>query len=337
MDEVFMDYNAIQVFWHKSLFKMNDLYRRFFGTSQGYQRPIETAQDASEQIGRLLSSDNPCMIARFGSTELYCVSNYLSIRKGVRNVIRFIQNREEPWWWIPERVYNMRDCSGFFPLDEKGLSRFCEMILEDSVQLDLLGSWLPKEERLKAYIGDTPKVFLPHLEPWYAEQPWTALLSGRKVLVVHPFAEQIRSQYKRRDVLFDRDILPLFDIKTIKAVQSLGGNSTGKFHTWFDALDGMKEQIDKVDYDICLIGCGAYGFSLAAHVKRQGKKAFHLGGALQLLFGIKGNRWEDPMYGVREWGLPYNYYPTMFNQFWEKPWASTKPENAEKVENACYW
>lgn len=32
------------------------------------------------------------------------------------------------------------------------------------------------------------------------------------------------------------------------------------------------------DYDICLIGYSAYGFPLAAHAKRKGKKAVHLGG-----------------------------------------------------------
>ena len=56
----------------------------------------------------------------------------------------------------------------------------------------------------------------------------------------------------------------------------------------------MKSEIDKCDYDVCLIGCGAYGFPLAAHVKHKGKQAIHLGGTLQLLFGIKGNRWFDP-------------------------------------------
>lgn len=35
----------------------------------------------------------------------------------------------------------------------------------------------------------------------------------------------------------------------------------------------MKSEIDKCDYDVCLIGCGAYGFPLAAHVKHKGKQA----------------------------------------------------------------
>ena len=41
----------------------------------------------------------------------------------------------------------------------------------------------------------------------------------------------------------------------------------------------MKAEINKSNYDICILGCGAYGFPLAAHVKRMGKKAIHMGGS----------------------------------------------------------
>ena len=99
----------------------------------------------------------------------------------------------------------------------------------------------------------------------------------------------------------------------------------------------MKDQIGQTDFDICLLGCGAYGFSLAASVKRMGKQAVHLGGALQLLFGIKGKRWEDPQYGVQRWGLPEGFYVNMFNDHWKKPDDFTKPANAQQVEGACYW
>lgn len=57
--------------------------------------------------------------------------------------------------------------------------------------------------------------------------------------------------------------------------------------------------MDAVDYDIVLLGCGAYGFPLAAYAKRRGKQAIHMGGSLQLLFGIKGKRWEDQNYAIR--------------------------------------
>ena len=137
--------------------------------------------------------------------------------------------------------------------------------------------------------------------------------------------------------MFDNpDMLPQFKLQTIKAVQSIGGDNND-FRDWFDALYWMESEIDKRDYDVCLIGCGAYGFPLAAHVKRSGKKAVHLGGSLQLLFGIKGSRWENPDYGVKEWGIPKGSYSSLINEFWVRPGEAHKPRNAENVENGCYW
>ena len=37
---------------------------------------------ASEKIYNLLVSDEPCLICRYGSVELNCVLNYLSVKKG---------------------------------------------------------------------------------------------------------------------------------------------------------------------------------------------------------------------------------------------------------------
>ena len=52
----------------------------------------------------------------------------------------------------------------------------------------------------------------------------------------------------------------------------------------------MEERIGKIDFDVALLGCGAYGLPFAASIKRMGKKAVHLGVATQILFGIKGKR-----------------------------------------------
>jgi hypothetical protein len=88
----------------------------------------------------------------------------------------------------------------------------------------------------------------------------------------------------------------------------------------------MKAEIDKKDFDIAIIGCGAYGFPLAAHVKRIGKKAIHLGGPTQILFGIKGKRWIDNP-----------NFNEIINEYFIFPNESDKVKNANKVEGACYW
>ncbi|MBD4336261.1 hypothetical protein GUH15_09405, partial [Xanthomonas citri pv. citri] len=75
---------------------------------------------------------------------------------------------------------------------------------------------------------------------------------------------------------------------------------------WFEALEYMESEISKMDFDIALIGCGAYGMCLAAHVKRMGKTAIHLAGWTQMLFGVYGKRWVEDQ----------PEYAKFINQFW---------------------
>ena len=291
---------------------------------------------ASQLIYDALMSDKPCMIARFGSTELLCLKNYLGVKNNHGKYIDYITGKAQGWWWEENSINQMQQWSGFFPAQVDKIEQFCELMLQDIPEVDILGSWLMDEKLFELELAKAKKVHLRLLEPYWSEHPWSKALEGKKVLVVHPFAKDIEEQYQKRALLFKNAILTNFQLFTIKAVQSVAGEET-EFKDWFEALDYMKAEIDKVDYDICLIGCGAYGFPLAAHVKRSGKKGFHYGGALQLLFGIRGKRWEDPNYGVKQWGIPYGFYPDLMNENWVRPFNNEIPKNAQVVEGACYW
>lgn len=292
----------------------------------------------SDIIYDMLTSPKPCMIARYGATELACLRNYHGIKNGFPNLWKYIKGEADDWVWNNRGTKKMCLWSGFFPCTPENLSRFGELMIQDSKEVDLLGSWLPEENiMMKVWKKDIKLVNLIGLEPWTSTNPWTRALKDKKVLVVHPFAELIISQYKNKNLLFkNTKTLPEFKLSTIKAIQSLGGEDH-RFEDWFQALNYMKSEMDKIDYEICLIGCGAYGFPLAAHAKRMGKKAIHLGGALQLLFGIKGKRWEDPNYAKR-WNLPHNLYIDMLkNHYWITPDERYRPKCSSKVENNCYW
>ena len=127
-------------------------------------------------------------------------------------------------------------------------------------------------------------------------------------------------------MLFENpNILPQFNLITLKAVQSIANNKP-EFEDWFIALDSMKNQIDEIDFDIALIGCGAYGFPLAAHIKRKGKKAVLLGGALQILFGIRGKRWEQ-----------HSQISLLINEHWSRPLTSEVPNDSKKIDGGSYW
>jgi len=297
---------------------------------------IQDANVASQIIYDALTSDQPCMIARFGSTELLCLNNYLGIKNNKGKYIDYIKGNAQAWWWQQNIIDQMHHCSGFFPAKKDKIEQFCELMVNDIPEVNILGSWLADEQLFEKELEKAKKIHLRLLEPYWADNHWSKALEGKKVLVVHPFAKDIEQQYQKRELLFKKNILPSFNLTTIKAVQSLADEKT-EFTDWFEALEFMKAQIDKVDYDICLIGCGAYGFPLAAHVKRMGKKGFHYGGALQLLFGIRGKRWEDPNYGVKEWGIPSGFYSDLMNEHWIRPSNAVKPKNAQVVEGACYW
>ncbi|QJD98252.1 hypothetical protein HH214_00255 [Mucilaginibacter robiniae] len=290
----------------------------------------QNADVAADAIYKALTSDEPSMIARFGSTEMICLCNYIGVKNHKNQFVNFIKGKTQPWWWENNIINQMQVYSGFFPTTTEKIEQFCELMLHDIPEVDVLGSWMAQESYFTDELKQATKVNFELLNPYFSKTPWTKALEGKKVLVVHPFAETIKSQYNKREVLFEDNLLPDFELETIKAVQTIAGVPTS-FNDWFEALDYMKAEIDKRDYDICLIGAGAYGFPLAAHVKRMGKKGFHMGGSLQLLFGIIGKRWETANYNDT-----YNY-ARLINEHWVRPDNKEKPEGALKVEGACYW
>lgn len=307
-------------------YRVIKLYREKYITKKlsneiEHKKVISDANEAAESICNLISSSKPCMISRFGSNELDAVINY---RKG--HPLAFMR-KKFPFWVNDKTKSRMQDNAGFFPVNNNTLSQFADLIIDIAPEIDILGSWIPQERMLEE-LRNCKLIKLMHLEPFWATEPWTALLKDKKILIVHPFEESIRSQYERRELLFkNKDTLPKFAaLHIIKAVQSIGGVSNG-FDSWFDALKYMENQIDNIDYDIALIGCGAYGMPLAAHCKQMGKQAVHLGGALQLLFGIRGARWEADGWDSKE----------IMNEYWVRPLESERPPTADAVENACYW
>lgn len=262
-----------------------------------------------------LLSSKPSMIGRFGSTEIKAVL----YPKLPFFISPFLKNRV---------LQNMATLSGFFPSNSETIKAFSQLMYQDMGQLDILGSWRIEEFLLREHFPNAKLVELKCLEPYFSENPWTEILDGKKVLVVHPFSTTIERQYhKNREHLFaNKRVLPKFQsLKTVKAVQTIAGTK-GNFSNWFEALDSMKAAIDEKDYDVAILGCGAYGFPLAAHVKRCGKKAVHLGGATQILFGIRGKRWDT-----------HPVISGFYNEHWVRPAPEDVPSGAAKVENGCYW
>jgi hypothetical protein len=122
-------------------------------------------------------------------------------------------------------------------------------------------------------------------------------------------------------------MLPEFELKTLKAIQTLAGTPpTPGIKTWFDSYESMTAAVERIKFDVAIIGCGAYGFPLAAHVKRLGRKAIHLAGVTQLLFGIKGHRWDNQPFIAK-----------LYNDSWVRASAQETPKVYKQLEDGAYW
>lgn len=297
--------------------------------SEGERLPIQfEGPEASALLYEAMTADAPCMVSRLGRLELILIRRYWFQITGnpFTNTLDYVRGKKGRFWWDPVNHETIMKQAGVFSNDKKSLERFCQLYLDDMPEIDILGSWCPGEPDVAEKLQSAKTVPLPSLEAYRYEQPWIRGLKGKSVLVIHPFESTIRSQYAKREKLFTNpDALPEFDLHTIPAVQSIGGNG-GEYATWFDALDSMIQKMSDVDFDVVLIGAGAYGLPLAAAAKRMGKKAVHVGGALQLFFGIRGNRWDGQDVVTRH-----------YNEHWARPSDQEKPKASKEVEDACYW
>lgn len=301
-------------------------------------RPAPPREMNKERIMKIvydkILEGKPLMFARFGSIECDVCENVKYTLHEKRSNWKFIMWRGQPNFINPFEVPLFSKNAGFFPSDSvEHLERFYQLMVECMREVDILASWCYNEADFKEELKNAIKVDRETSTPLLTDRPWTLALEGKKVLVVHPFAETIKSQFARIDKVFlNASIWPDCQLDVMKAVQTAGSNKT-QFKDWFEALHWMEDEISKRDFDVCILGCGAYGFPLAAHVKRMGKQAIHTGGITQVLFGITGNRWETEEKYLKE----FPYIPNYKNDYWVRPSSFDTPPNAKGIEGACYW
>ena len=267
-------------------------------------------QAAGLWIAETLRSHRPVLVGRLGSVEARLL--------GEARFGRFSR--------VTRREAHRN--AGIFPLDPDALEAAAARLGSALEAVDLLALWdTPYQARLSAQLKPLPeRCSLSALEPWWQLEPWSAALAGRRVLVVHPFTTSIQRQWQRRERLFPgTPVLREFDLQVLQPPLTLAGGTAG-FPSWSAALDELIARTEERDFDVALLGCGAYGLPLAAAIKAMGRPALQLGGALQLLFGIRGRRWE---------AMPP--FAALINEHWVRPLPQETPVTAAQVDGGCYW
>ena len=191
--------------------------------------PTMSGEELNSYIREALLADKPLMVARFGSVELSSgLYPYLSSLPLHERYRLFIQKKIE--WLHPSESYArslvkpLCNNAGFFPDDTSLLPEFSKLMQRDvqSLSCCCCVEWEREDLWQDFFPKDIVFGTLNEMEPYDYAEPWSKSLSGKKVLVVHPFSDSIRKQYERRNLIWSNpDVLPSFDLKTIKAVQSI--------------------------------------------------------------------------------------------------------------------
>ena len=308
--------------------KLRDFYRQLNRLPKGLLKSEKKVNLSIEEYNAILfdviENSKPFLISRFGSAELNWYLNYKILNKNIFNRLYSYITLEIDTINVEEKIIN--DLT-FVPRNLDTTAYFIEEMDNAIPKIDILGSWLRQEQSSQLKLRkNSGNIQLGFLEPYYSNNPWTAALKGKKVLVIHPMKNSILSQYQKREFIFiNKNILPKFDLEVLEAPYF----DNPEFEGWKSIMDYYIKEIKKYDFDVAILGCGSWGMPLAARIKDMGKVAIHLGGATQLLFGIIGSRWETLWPQFRELDL--------INDNWVRPLLTETPIWATNYDKKSYW
>jgi hypothetical protein len=226
-------------------------------------------------------------------------------------------------------ITNLNNFGGFYGDDYDGfINEYIEAIKNSDIHCFWAGCGLDSIQNnlFSLLSSNSKKIHHRAIEPYYSDKPWTESLINKKVLVINPFSETIQSQYnKRLEIWTNKNVLPNFELITYKSVMSMG--DLNPHSSWTESLEIMKSDISKIDFDIALLGCSTYGLPLVNFIsKKLNKSAIYIGGAIQIMFGIKGERWDN-----------HPEISSFYNESWVRPSLNERPNNYRILEGGTYW
>ena len=283
------------------------------------QTPINSPELAHKLIAERIEKHVPTCVARVGGVE--------------SEILLWSQNISIPchpfgrWRTIFDDTWCGATNAGISPRNPSSYQRFGDLVIDSLIHVDCLAvlritheSVLIKQLPQVPYLCDLEELapsmeFYPH---------WIDALQTQRILVVSPFHDSIQQQLpKLADIWPSRKWLSNSNILLYRFPYLIDDNCQ---LNWWDVYDDVTHILQTWEYDIALLGCGGLGLPLAAVAKRSGKIGIQLGGQLQILFGIYGNRHLE-----QEW------HCRCINSSWIRPLPHEVAESARRVENSCYW
>jgi hypothetical protein len=229
---------------------------------------------------------------------------------------------------------------GVFPADRDSIRRFSLRLASDLGELDCLGllddTWGGELELLRGHRYEGEVIHFLDQEPHRGVPAddrlcYLPAFRGRRVLIVCASAELLRERATAEtyEAVWSKIGKRWFEPASVEALPipyTYDPEAAAARHgSALDLLEEITERIASSDFDVALIAGGSLGIPIAVSVKRLGKIGISLGGHLQIVFGVHGERWLSQP----SWHRDY------FNDAWIRMPAEYVPEtSAPEVD---YW
>ena len=311
---------------------------------EGYKFLYDSLKDS---ITNNTNNPKPLFIGKIGANELIIIYQAILIQQCQMTDFSMDMKRDGS------------DVAGIHPNTKEGFMNFIRIYLEAIKSMNIIASWNERLINVEEYIWRNyivnSKVGKPEhlgivelttLESFYTERQywWQNLYENKTILVITPFTKSIQKQLDNRENVFrgkwkgfwsDKISFKFIKFPHPYNVSSLEDKAKYPERN-AELLLKFQKEIDEVydsigSFDIALIGAGGNSILLCDYIKRvKGKSAFHLGGGLQMMFGVYGNRW-DPKFNNSPFLKEY------INDSWIRPIPEEVPPEYKKQENGAYF
>ena len=273
--------------------------------------------DLHRKIASAILDRQPLSVARLGGVE----ASLMMWGKRLPGILW----RPDSWTLFDDTATGATN-AGIRPRNMQSYRVFAELAWDALEHLDLLGVWKTGYEAAVLESGQVRSFFNGEFtgpSGDYASH-WMRALKGRRVLVVSPFTTTIQQQTSKLCKVWPE--MPWLAETDFHLVPFPYLIDDGCPEFWWEVYERIGKIVSAGNYDVALFGCGGLGLPFAYLAKKAGRVGIHLGGHLQLIFGIYGQRHLDQ-----------HWFRDQMNEHWVRPNASEVPNSAKRVEGGCYW
>ncbi len=303
------------VFSNKIRLRFLGIWLKVSGKRFWRTRSLVDIADLHKRLKLALSSAHPTSVGRLGGVEA-----------------ALVMWAEAEGKFPSGALYSFSDTcqgathAGIRPRNKESYRLFASLCREALDGLDVQGVWKTGYEAV-CLRGTQPRVLHDgEISGPDGKNPdhWLCSLRGKRVLVVSPFPRGIAGQIPRLGKVWPQMQWMHGTEFMVEPFPYLIEEDCPE--TWWEVYDRIGKVVSRGEYDVALFGCGGLGLPFAHLAKKAGRIGMHLGGHLQLIFGIYGQR-----------HLHHHWFRDQMNEFWIRPDASEVPKSAKRVEGGCYW